>query len=81
MEFGQPRYGRRWFKTVDETYARTLAWSLERPWRVVGLAFAAVVLSLALAPTLGTEFLPRTDESSFRVNLTLEVGTRVEKTE
>jgi len=80
-KFGQPRYGRHWFKKVDDFYARFLALSLARPKMVLGLSFAAVALSLALVPALGTEFLPRTDESSFRVNLTLEVGTRVEKTE
>jgi len=81
LRFGQPRYGRRWFKKVDEAYAKGLALALGRPKMVIGLSLAAVVLSLALVPALGTEFLPRTDESSFRVNLTLEVGTRVEKTE
>jgi len=81
QKFGQPRYGGRWFKRLDDLYARALARALARPKRALGLAGAAVAAALALVPALGTEFLPRTDESSFRVNLTLEVGTRVEKTE
>jgi HAE1 family hydrophobic/amphiphilic exporter-1 len=80
-KFGQPRYGRRWFKRVDDLYAQALDRVLKRPKTAIGLAFAAVALSLALVPALGSEFLPRTDEGAFRVNLTLEVGTRVEKTE
>ncbi len=78
--FGQPRYGRRWFKLAELTYLRWLAKALARPRMVVLLAFGAVLLSLPLILFIGTEFLPKTDESSFRVNLTLEVGTRVEKT-
>ncbi|MDR3037900.1 MAG: efflux RND transporter permease subunit, partial [Candidatus Adiutrix sp.] len=64
-KFGQPRYGRQWFKRIDQTYAGSLAWALDRPKRVVGLSLATVALSLTLTPAIGTEFLPRTDESSF----------------
>ncbi len=79
-KFGQPRYGRRYFKLVELTYGRWLARALSRPKLVILVAFAAVGLSAVLVTRIGTEFLPKTDESSFRVNLTLEVGTRVERT-
>jgi len=42
------------------------------------LLFAA---SLALAPKIGTEFLPVSDESQFRIGLRGPAGQRVEKTE
>lgn len=80
IEFGQPRYGRRVFKAVEETYVSWLKKALRRPRLVIGLAFAAVAVSGLLVTQIGTEFMPKTDESSFRVTLTLEVGTRVEKT-
>ena len=44
----------------------------------VVLVFAG---SLALVPLLGTEFLPVSDESQFRIVLRAPVGQRVEKTE
>ncbi|MDR1045105.1 MAG: efflux RND transporter permease subunit [Candidatus Adiutrix sp.] len=79
-KFGQPRYGRRYFKLVELTYSSWLEKALDRPKLVIVLSFSALALSLALVTRVGTEFMPKTDESSFRVNLQLEVGTRVEKT-
>ena len=80
IKFGQPRYGRRYFKLVELTYLSWLKKALARPKFVIVLAFGAVLLSLIFLTRIGTEFLPKTDESSFRVTLTLEVGTRVERT-
>ncbi|MDR1922218.1 MAG: efflux RND transporter permease subunit, partial [Candidatus Adiutrix sp.] len=78
--FGQPRYGRRYFKRVELTYIRWLGKALAKPATVVLLASVALGLSCLMILGLGTEFMPRTDESAFRVSLTMEVGTRVEKT-
>ncbi|MDL2259932.1 efflux RND transporter permease subunit [Deltaproteobacteria bacterium OttesenSCG-928-K17] len=80
IKFGQPRYGRKYFKAVDTLYGVWLKKAVSRPKTVVALAFGAVFLSLIFMTQVGTEFLPKTDESSFRVRLTMEVGTRVEKT-
>ncbi|MDL2226952.1 efflux RND transporter permease subunit, partial [Deltaproteobacteria bacterium OttesenSCG-928-M10] len=79
-KFGQPRYGRRYFKLVELAYTGWLKKALACPKMVVILAFAALAVSLVLVTRIGTEFMPATDESSFRVTLTMEVGTRVEKT-
>ncbi|UQZ89362.1 acriflavin resistance protein [Deltaproteobacteria bacterium Smac51] len=79
-KFGQPRYGRRYFKRTELVYSHWLARALERPKLVIVLAFTALAISLVLVPAIGTEFMPKTDEGSFRVNLTMEVGTRVERT-
>jgi multidrug efflux pump subunit AcrB len=45
---------------------------------VILVIFAA---SIALIPKIGTEFLPVSDESQFRIVLRAPVGQRVEKTE
>ena len=79
-KFGQPRYGRRYFKLIELSYLAGLKKALDRPWLVIITAFGTLFLSLILMTRVGTEFMPQTDESSFRVTLTLEVGTRVEKT-
>jgi HAE1 family hydrophobic/amphiphilic exporter-1 len=78
--FGEPRYGRKYFKLVETTYQGWLDWALAHPWTVILLSLALLAGSAGLVPKVGTEFMPRTDESSFRVNLTLEPGTKVEKT-
>ena len=79
-KFGQPRYGRRYFKKIELVYLHWLEKALARPKMVLLLVFGALAVSILPALGIGTEFMPKTDESSFRVNLILEVGTRVEKT-
>ncbi|MEP6891863.1 MAG: efflux RND transporter permease subunit, partial [Nitrospirota bacterium] len=69
------------YESLDKGYEESLRWVLAHRWRfIIGilLLFAA---SLALAPQIGTEFLPVSDESQFRVVLRAPVGQRVEKTE
>jgi HAE1 family hydrophobic/amphiphilic exporter-1 len=78
--FGEPRLGRRYFKLTELTYLNWLRQALARPKYVLLVALTAVGLSLTLIPGIGTEFTPQTDESSFRITLFMEVGTRVEKT-
>jgi HAE1 family hydrophobic/amphiphilic exporter-1 len=80
LVFGRPRYGARYFKLIEVTYLKWLERALRRPWLVVFTAFA--VLSITIIPWryMGTEFLPRTDESVFEAHLTMEPGTRVEAT-
>ncbi len=80
QRFGQPRFGRRYFKLVEESYLKWLKKALARPKTVLLLTFGLLALSLLMVSRIGTEFMPQTDESAFRINLTMAVGTRVEKT-
>src|SRR5213596_3746402 len=45
-------------------YQPALAWALTRPRTVLAASVAALALSLALVPRLGTEFLPELNEGS-----------------
>jgi cobalt-zinc-cadmium resistance protein CzcA len=51
-------------------YARVLAWSLGRRRRVLAIATAALVLSLALFPFLGKEFMPNLKEGAIMWRIT-----------
>ena len=76
MEWSRVRY-----EALDQGYEQSLEWIL-RHRRV--LVFGVVLIfagSLALVPFLGSEFLPVSDESQFRIALRAPVGQRVEKTE
>lgn len=76
MDWSRERY-----EALDKGYEGSLRWVLaHRRLFITGilLFFAA---SLALAPKIGTEFLPVSDESQFRIVLRGPVGQRVEKTE
>jgi cobalt-zinc-cadmium resistance protein CzcA len=52
---------------VRKLYRPQLRWALDHPRIVIGVALALVVIGAALAPTLGTEFLPSMDEGSIVV--------------
>ena len=74
-------WSRQQYDALDRRYEKSLAWVLQhRRVLIVGvvLVFAG---SLALVPLLGSEFLPVSDESQFRIVLRAPVGQRVEKTE
>jgi heavy metal efflux system protein len=64
-----------------EFFTRLYRWQLERSLRrpalVVGAAVAAFTLAAALAPRLGTEFLPELNEGTMWVNLTLPASVSV----
>lgn len=62
---------------LEEAYKRTLRRVLGRRLTVVAVAFALLAASLTLMPLIGTEFMPASDEGEVRVDLEMDVGTRV----
>ena len=58
-------------------YQPALAWALTRPRTVLAASVAALALSLALVPRLGTEFLPELNEGSIWVDANLPAGISV----
>ncbi len=63
-------------RIIRQRYEPALRWALLRPKTVVGGAVAALALSLALVPRLGTEFVPVLEEGSilFRTTLAPSAG-------
>jgi cobalt-zinc-cadmium resistance protein CzcA len=57
----------RWAKRI---YLPILDWALERKKRVVGVAVALLVASLALFPFLGKEFMPTLQEGTIQFRVT-----------
>ena len=56
-----------WFERLRDRYRDMLDWCLAGRRRVVGAAFALLVVALASVPFLGTEFMPRLDEGSMLI--------------
>ena len=75
MQWSQRRY-----ESLDEGYERSLRWVLAHRRTLLVAVVMLFVSSLALLPFIGTEFLPVSDESQFRIVLRAPVGQRVEKT-
>lgn len=76
MDWSRSRY-----EALDQGYERTLRWVLAHRRMLIVAIILFFFGSLALLPYIGTEFLPVTDESQFRIVLRAPVGQRVEKTE
>lgn len=65
------------FEAMENGYRDMLRAALGVPWMVVLLSAAVFSASLLLAPFIGTEFLPPSDEGEVRITGQLEVGTRM----
>jgi len=70
----------RGFARFAERYERTLEWALEHRGAVLGGAAGALMLAVIVGGTLPRGMMPDVDEGSFRVELTLPVGTPLEET-
>ena len=70
-------------QTAMAGYERLLRWSLARGRQIVAAILILLVATVALIPAgiIGAEYMPRTDESSFRVNVELPVGQNLEMTD
>jgi HAE1 family hydrophobic/amphiphilic exporter-1 len=70
----------RGFANFATRYDRTLEWALEHRSAVLGGAGGALALAVVVGATLPRGMMPDVDEGSFRVELTLPVGTPLEET-
>ena len=69
-----------WFlDALGPLYDRSLRWSLAHPGTVLGLALAAFLGSLAIVPFLGRDFLPPTDNSDVRIEVTAAPGISIDE--
>jgi CzcA family heavy metal efflux pump len=69
------------YEAMDAQYQSALSWALDHRTLVIGVILLLFACSLLLLFRIGTEFIPVTDESQFRINVRAPVGQRVEKTE
>ncbi len=76
MEWSRVKY-----EHMDARYQDMLSWALAHRKMLIGSIILFFIASLALLPMIGTEFIPVTDESQFRISVRAPVGQRVEKTE
>lgn len=62
-------------------YERMLLWCLENSRKVVVTVLIIFLATISLIPTgiIGAEYMPRTDESSFRVSVELPVGQNIDQ--
>lgn len=71
----------RQFEAFLQAYDRVVQGVLDRPVTVLAVFAVIFGLSLALVPSVGLSFFPRTDPGQFMMNVKLPSGTRLAKTE
>lgn len=62
-------------------YSRFLEKVLKLKWLVVLLTIVVVAGAFLLIPYIGTEFMPKTDTNEFTIELKLQEGTKLKRTE
>jgi len=66
---------------AETRYKRALDPCVRHPWRTLTATALLVLLSFALIPLIGTEFMPPSDESEVRVEFEMRPGTRLDVVE
>ncbi len=72
--------GRGGFERFREAYKRALGWALSHRKVVIITALCLFLLSLALIPFLGAEFMPKADMPMHMALVRMPVGTSLEET-
>ncbi|MCK4857874.1 MAG: efflux RND transporter permease subunit, partial [candidate division Zixibacteria bacterium] len=61
-------------------YRRFLGKVLDRRWSVVGAGLLLIIATCLLLPLVGGEFIPRSDQGEFYINIALPEGSSLERT-
>ena len=72
---------KREFEGAKNFYRKVLFKALRRRWLVLGTAFSLLVVSLAVVPFLGTEFMPDMDRDMIVLKVKTPVGTSLDETD
>ncbi|MQY51677.1 efflux RND transporter permease subunit [Rhodocyclus tenuis] len=69
-----------WMQRLQDRYRHALDWAETRRRRLLAGSLLVLGLSLGLATTLGSEFLPKLDEGNIWLTITLPPSTNLDKT-
>lgn len=70
----------RWLAWLQHRYQGLLDWAMRRTRPVLALSVLPVLLAFALAPRLGSEFMPKLDEGNIWLTITLPTSAALETT-
>ncbi|MDR2578244.1 MAG: efflux RND transporter permease subunit, partial [Chitinispirillales bacterium] len=69
----------KFYVAIERRYRRIIRWSLRNRATVIVSIALMFVLSLLALPTVGVDLVPATDESDVRINLEMEIGTKLDR--
>ncbi len=70
-----------WIVRLRVVYTAALTVVLQHRWKTLGAATVAFLISLALIPVVGTEFMPEMDQAMLMMKIKLPVGSALEETD
>ena len=70
----------RLFKKFENSYRTFLGWALKHKGTVLTILTVVFVLTLGLLKFVGSDFIPRSDESMVRATIKLPIGTNLKET-
>jgi HAE1 family hydrophobic/amphiphilic exporter-1 len=70
-------------QSAISNYEAILRWCLEHSQRVIAAVLLLFLATIALIPlgVIGAEYMPRTDEGSFRISVELPIGQTIEQSD
>ena len=70
-----------WIIRLRAVYTAALTVVLQHRWKTLGAATVAFIISMALIPIVGTEFMPEMDQAMLMMKIKLPVGSALEETD
>ncbi|NQV41015.1 MAG: efflux RND transporter permease subunit [Candidatus Marinimicrobia bacterium] len=70
-----------WIVRLRAIYTAALTVVLQHRWKTLGAATLAFIISMALIPVVGTEFMPEMDQAMLMMKIKLPVGSALEETD
>lgn len=68
------------YARLEGVYGRAVQWCLDHSAAVIAMALGIFLLSLALIPFVGAEFIPHMDMGEFTMTMEMPLGTNVDRT-
>lgn len=66
------------YNSLEQSYGKVLSWALNHRKTVLLVSVVLLSISIIMVPLVGMELMPSADEGEVRVNVEMEVGTRLE---
>lgn len=66
---------------LDQKYRSLLAWAINHRKKVIISTLLLIIVSVALMPMVGVEFIPKQDTGEYSINIALPNGTAVRETQ
>lgn len=68
-------------KIIEGSYRKILHWSLNNPFKTLGLALLIFFASLALIPVIGISVFPKSEKPQFLINIETPLGSNLKITD